>query len=639
MRLIAALIFGFLLVTHASSPRAAEQILSFTSDITVRADSVLEVVEAITVQAEGREIRRGIYRDIPLRALDENGFWATNGFEIRQILHNGQETPYRTEWHGRFLRIYIGDADVFIPSGQHDYRIAYSTTRQLRYFDRYDELYWNVTGNFWTFPILDASATVALPDGAVSEQIAAYTGAFGESGSNYAAQGSGTSRLQFLATRPLRPGEGLTIAVGFTKGVVDGQAGGIFSALRANIGAVLFALGWGFVFVYFLYMWWRIGRDPPGETVIPLFHPPENLSPAAMSYVHFKAFKNVRRGTDLAFIAALLSLGVKKRLVIEEESGGKVVFTKGRDGAGSLHPGEGALWNRLFRSRERIALTKKWGPTLVAARTKLHDAITREYSGKFFRRNVGWFVPGATAAIVATILGLIVQQPPDEALDAVIPTIFLSVFGWLAALVGWYRFSSPVGSGVGRVFGILAMVFGALLLLGGLAVTAMATEMPAYRFAAMTVFFGAALTVAMFFLLAAPTLLGAKVLSRIEGFKLYLETAEANRLNMRDAPQMSEELYERYLPYAAGLGVEEPWSQAYSAHLERTAPDRERTYHPQWYRGRDFSGGSLAEATSASMAAVSAAMASSMPQPKSSSGSSGGGFSGGGGGGGGGGGW
>jgi uncharacterized membrane protein len=127
-------------------------------------------------------------------------------------------------------------------------------------------------------------------------------------------------------------------------------------------------------------------------------------------------------------------------------------------------------------------------------------------------------------------------------------------------------------------------------------------------------------------------------MSRIDGFKLYLTTAETNRLNLRDAPQMSEELFERFLPYAAGLGVEEPWSKAYSSHLARTMPDRDREYHPAWYSGRNFSDG-ISNATRASVAAVSAAMAASMPAPKSSSGSSGGGSSGGGGGGGGGGGW
>ena len=91
--------------------------------------------------------------------------------------------------------------------------------------------------------------------------------------------------------------------------------------------------------------------------------------------------------------------------------------------------------------------------------------------------------------------------------------------------------------------------------------------------------------------------------------------------------------------WAAGLGVEEPWSKAWAAHLARVSPDRKHDYHPTWYRGRSWTPDRIGSATAASVAAVSAAMASAMPQPKSSSGSSGGGFSGGGGGGGGGGGW
>jgi len=140
-------------------------------------------------------------------------------------------------------------------------------------------------------------------------------------------------------------------------------------------------------------------------------------------------------------------------------------------------------------------------------------------------------------------------------------------------------------------------------------------------------------------IIAGPSPIDAKVLTDIKGFKLYLETAETNRLNMRDAPEMSEELFERFLPYAAGLGVEKPWSEAWAAQLARIAPDRENDYRPQWYHGNSWSPGNIGAAAASSVAAVSAAMAASMPEPKSSSGSSGGGSSGGGGGGGGGGGW
>jgi uncharacterized membrane protein YgcG len=637
MRYLAALLF--LLAGLVVPAGAAEQILSFDVAVEVRPDSVLDVTETITVNAEGREIRRGIYRDIPLKALDEWGLWSRNGFIIEEIRHNGKPAPYRTEWIGRFLRIYIGDADVLIPSGEHVYTIAYSTTHQLRFFDRYDELYWNVTGNFWSFPILRASVRISLPRGAQAEQMEAYTGSFGSTGRDYRASGQGSSTPFFETTRPLAAGEGLTVAVGFTKGAVETGGPGAIASLAANSGALLFSFGWLFVLFYFLVIWWRVGRDPLMETVIPLFHPPENLSPAAMSYVHFNGFRSIGRGADLAFVAALLSLGVKKYLTIEQSDRDKITFIKGDGGGQPLHAGESALYSHLFSGRDEVPVDKRYGKMLLTARSKLHGAITREYSGKFFRRNLGWFLPGAAVAAIATVLGLFLQAPPDSALDALVPVLAFSLGGWICLMMGWHRFTNPVATFARKFFGLLMVAAGGVLLLVALTAAMFATDLPAYRFGSLMLFSGVALVVAMYFLLAAPTLAGAKVLSRIEGFKLYLRTAESNRLNMRDAPQMSEELYERFLPYAAGLGVEEPWSRAYSAHLARIGPDEETEYAPAWYRGRRWTSGSLAEATSASMAAISAAMAASMPQPKSSSGSSGGGFSGGGGGGGGGGGW
>ena len=77
---------------------------------------------------------------------------------------------------------------------------------------------------------------------------------------------------------------------------------------------------------------------------------------------------------------------------------------------------------------------------------------------------------------------------------------------------------------------------------------------------------------------------------------------------MRDAPEMSEELFERFLPYAAGLGVEKPWSEAWAAQLARIAPERQREYQPQWYHGSSWSPGNIGAAAASSVAAVSAAM-------------------------------
>ena len=72
MKSIATLSVIVLLV---SSSHADERILSFHSDVRVLTDGMIEVTETIQVQAEGKQIRRGIYRDFPVEY--ERSTWAT----------------------------------------------------------------------------------------------------------------------------------------------------------------------------------------------------------------------------------------------------------------------------------------------------------------------------------------------------------------------------------------------------------------------------------------------------------------------------------------------------------------------------------------------------------------------------------
>ena len=217
LSLVVAVLFALVIT---GTVHAREEIRSYLVDIEVRTDASIEVTETITVNAEGTDIRRGIYRDIPLRMLDDRGLWSSSGFDLIEVLHNGRPSPYHTEWKGRFFRILIGDEHVFIPRGEHVYEIRYIIAEQLHHSDDYDEIYWNVIGNGWSFPILSAVASVKLPDGAHAEKLAASTGAFGEAGGDFIASGEGQSEVRFDLTKPLGPEQGMTIAVRFTKGVV-----------------------------------------------------------------------------------------------------------------------------------------------------------------------------------------------------------------------------------------------------------------------------------------------------------------------------------------------------------------------------------------------------------------------------------
>ena len=140
------------------------------------------------------------------------------------------------------------------------------------------------------------------------------------------------------------------------------------------------------------------------------------------------------------------------------------------------------------------------------------------------------------------------------------------------------------------------------------------------------------------FLLRAPTPAGRQIMDEIEGFRMYLDTAEQDRLDLMKSPQLTPEVFETFLPYAFALGVENNWCKRFARELPEELA-KSNGYRPGWYSGRHDRLGALSHLGNEFNSSFSSAISSASSPPGSSSGSGGGGSSGGGGGGGGGGGW
>jgi len=637
MRALFALLL-LLTVALASAPALAEeQILAFDSTVRVETDGSLLVEERITVNAEGRNIRRGIFRDFPTIYAEAGGVRRDVGFDLLEVLRDGAREPSFTESVGRGIRIYIGDEDTLLRPGRYTYTIRYRTTRQLRHFADYDELYWNVTGNFWDFPILRAIGRIELPEGARVLQKAAYTGAQGDTGRDYRVVSESGREIVFETTRSLRPREGFTVAVAFPKGLVPepGPAGNLLWLLWDNIGFLVLGAGTALTMLYYVSTWTRIGRDPERGIVIPLFAPPKNLSPAAVSYVHYQGFGGA---TMRAFIAAILSLAVKGRLRIDAEDEDKTALIPVNEKTAPLPGGERVIVQWFLNGRDRFEFTKENGPHIASGQAAFRSAILKEHEGVFFNTNSSYLVIGVLLSIGSLAFYLIFQTPPDGAGVGTIFGFLLGAAGAFVLSMGWRRILGWLPGGGSRLLGILLALLGTVVMLLALFTLFTATDALSAIGTALAILLGVA-NVAFFHLLRAPTLGGRKVMDDIEGFRLYLSVAEAERMNLVGGPEMSPQLFEKYLPYAVALGVEKPWSEAFEAWLKRSVPTGAGSrYHPRWYKGDSWNTQSLGRATAAVVSGMATGMASAMPT-KSSSGSGGGGFSGGGGGGGGGGGW
>src|SRR5262249_52885505 len=153
-------------------------------------------------------------------------------------------------------------------------------------------LYWNVTGNGWTFAIEAATVAVTLPPGASVRSAAAYTGPSGADGRDFAIDEETGPRFVAHTTAPLAPFEGFTVAVSWPKGFVapPPETRRALGSPHDTPPAIVAWLGLAVVCGYYYRAWTRVGRDPQAGVIVPLFRPPDGLAPAAARYVREQGF-------------------------------------------------------------------------------------------------------------------------------------------------------------------------------------------------------------------------------------------------------------------------------------------------------------------------------------------------------------
>lgn len=624
----------------APAALAQERILSYSSDITVRKDGTMLVTETIRALCMQVQIRHGIYRDFPTRYKDKYGNNYVVGFEITRVTRDGAEEPYHTEGMSNGERIYIGDADTLVSTGIHTYTLTYETNRQLGFFPKYDELYWNVTGNGWVFPIDHATATVTLPPDVPASKLETrgWTGAKGSKDQNFKASVDSLGRAIFETTQSLGSYEGLTIAVKWPKGYVEEPttAMRVGWLMQDNRGLLVCLLGLFIVCAYYVWAQMKVGIDPAKGAIVPQWDPPDGLSPAAVRFVS-------RMGIDhSALSAALINAAVKGAITISKPRTKYTITRNEGEPKVPLSKEESAAVEALVGTRQSIELDQDNHTAISGAIEKFSSSLQAQFGKGYFATHGGYTAIGVLLSIMTLIAGFIMSPTASDDAPIVFLLIWLTV--WTAgttALVAmviksWMSTNSAASgcsSGCMTIFAlpfVLAEIFVAVIV---------ATSAPIAL--VLTVLAFGFINVVFYKLLKAYTKAGRAVMDKAEGLRMYMRAAEQERLNYM-SPEKTPELYEKLLPYALALGVEHEWSEQFDEILAKA--QAEGSYSPAWYTGSGFVAGNYAGFASSLGSSFAGAIASSSMAPGSSGGggggfSGGGGSSGGGGGGGGGGGW
>lgn len=589
---------------------ATEKIYSYDSDIYINEDASMVVEETITVFAGGDKIKRGIYRDFPTKYKDKNGNNYTVEFEVLEVLRDGQKEKYKIEKQRNGVRVYIGDESKTLVKTYHTYTIKYKTDRQIGYFEDHDELYWNVTGNGWEFEINNVTATVHLPDDVDMDKvdIEAYTGEQGSREKEYtASKNEYNNTVTFSTTSKLYSEEGLTIVVGFEKGLVheptfEERVGYFF---EDNKGLLIGLACTALIIVYCIITWIKVGKDPKKDIIIPRYNPPDGLSPADVKYIDSMG------NYDKVFEASILNLAVKGYIKIENveektfgiKSNKMTLIKQEKPLEDDISEDEKDIYKSL-PSIAKLEYSSSLQRKLETMQTGQRKFLKNKFNGQMYKRNSGLVTLSVIMSFVTAIITVMFSITLTEEMFIVpFMTIWLTI--WTTAVCAMFKNKSNFGS-FGKIIFALPFLIGEIIGIGVL-IHFIGTAL------AIFIMLLVIINVVYAFLIKAYTKEGRRIKDEIEGFKLFIKTASEDEIK-----QQTPETFDKYFPYAYALGLENEWSKKFESLLEQY------NYEPTWCTGMYYGSAFRATVfTSSFSSSFRSSISSASVHPSSSGGGSG----------------
>ncbi|MBI4699433.1 MAG: DUF2207 domain-containing protein [Nitrospirae bacterium] len=501
------------LMTWALSCPALAQdftINNFRADIVINKDSSFTVIE--TLDVEFNRPRHGIFRTIPFKYHDSSGTVMKTPVKVLSVTDgSNNKLISKITREGNAINIRIGDPDIYV-SGIKRYELIYEVNNAILFFDDHDELYWNVTGDQWQSEIKTAECSVIISGEKSRDTWAScYTGVSG-SDEKACAYSASDDPIVFKTVRSLSPGEGLTIAYRWNKGIV---------APPSEFKKILWFLGeiWVFIFpavslTVMFSVWYRRGRDPRvKDAVTVMYEPPVfNNSPLCPAEVGTLIDETLDPRDITATIAGL---AVKGYIKIEEKKEEGIIFDS-----------TDYYLTKIKVPDDGLSLFEK----------KLMSDVFGSFSGTFVSELKNHFYANIKPLQQTVYSELISKKYFSLNPDNVRKTY--AIAGIIISVISVFLLNVIAGYSVN---------FGIILLAGIL------TGAPVLGFSKY---------------MPAKTKAGSLAYMEVLGFEEFLNRAEKDRLErMKD-----ENLFSKYFPYALALNVADNWARAFDG-IYQKQPD------------------------------------------------------------------
>lgn len=566
-------------------------IKDFQSEVTVNKDSSLLIKETILADCGNLPDKHGIFRVLPTQTQKTSAETIKTPIELISITDSkGNSLKYSTinNSSDHTITWKIGDPNITVHN-VNEYEITYKVKNAVRFDNNnFDELYWNLNGNFWDIETDKYSAKITFPAEVKQSNatVNMYSGSFGNNSNSLTTyEWLNDDSLSISATQPLKIKQGITLSATFPKNIFTPYAPTFFE----KYGQYFWFLIPLMAFILCFSFWYDNGRDPKiNSAIAPMFEIPEDLDPLTMGLITSSGSMKTHYVT-----ATIINLAVKGYITIEEIKK-KSTFSKS-DYALTLKKND----FKLLSFSEQQVIKKIFVLEKNSETVRLSSLENNFY----------------------TTLSLIRRDVYDNLIkqDIFTPSIVKNAF--LPGNIQIKRMVVPIAVSlymIMDIFLIASSMFGF-------------RTQPLSPYAWISLILPIPIFLFFLFLMPKLTLKGAKLLLLIKGFKMYIEKAEKYRQQFNE----KENIFEKFLPYAILFGITDKWIKAMkNIYGEQYLA----SYHPYWYYGPSISNFDF-DSFATSLNNLSSSMSSTLSSSPSSSGSGGGGFSGGGGGGGGGGGW
>jgi uncharacterized membrane protein YgcG len=496
--LLAFLIFPKITLAAERSVITDWYIQDFQSEIVVNKDSSLTITEKITADCGNLPGKHGIFRVLPTQINTTDQGTIKTPIKLISITDfNGIPYNYTTanDYSNHTSTWKIGDANKTV-KGVNYYLIKYRVDNAIRTENtNFDELYWNLNGNFCDIETDRFTAEIKFPAeiNRNNAQIDYYTGAVGSKTKNLADyQWIDNNTLQFDSTGALAARQGITASVTFPKNIVAAYIVPLTEKYAWLLAIILPAI----TFIICFLFWKKYGDDPNiDKTIIPEFDIPENLTPLELGVL--KTNGTVKP----EFITAtIINLAVQRIIAIEE--------TKK----------EGLL--NIFNSKELKFYLKNQMVELGAPEKKI----------------LGMFFGGRLETTLSEIKkGMQTNTTFSKELEKSVLNDLQSNDLIVKSGTTAKKIMLPIG---------IVMIF-ALFFTIGLGAAPLAAGL----------LFSGIITIIFSLIMPKRTEKGAETNWKIKGFKLYMETAEKYRQQFNE----KESIFEKFLPYAMVFGMTKLW--------------------------------------------------------------------------------